>query len=155
MTDRGRSDVIYFRAACHSWSMRDALFERYKSLHRQKLKIEAELETIERQIVGERDNEAAPQPKTKAKPKSPPKSQPKTKPGPEHLAEATKTIARKTITAMREIGAGKPVLRRDVAKSLGISDYAMSYRFRRLQAVGFVEKVGGTHWRVVDIVPEL
>ena len=64
-------------------------------------------------------------------------------------------MAKKTITAMRAVGDGQPVTRRDVAAKLGMSDYATTYRLQRLQSLGFVERVGNQHYRVVDIVPDL
>lgn len=142
-------------------NLRSTLFERYKSLHRQKLKIEAELESIEREITDARHEREAsatkPKPQARSKSKVAPRSkaQPRTKGAKGQLSPVTQEMAKKTITAMRAVGDGQPVTRRDVAAKLGMSDYATTYRLQRLQSLGFVERVGNQHYRVVDIVPDL
>ncbi len=144
--------------------MRTKLFERYKSLHRQKLKIEDELESIERQITDERHERdtaviasSPPQSTTSPKPKAAtrPRAKPKASGAKGQLSRVTQEMARKTITAIRDAGAGQPVTRRDVSAKLGLSDYATTYRLQRLQTLGFVERVGNQLYRVVDIVPAL
>ena len=79
-------------------------------------------------------------------------AKPKTK---GQISAVTREMAIPTLKAMREAGGGEPVLRRDVAKRLGIGDYACTYRLQRLVALGYVERVDSMRYRVAKEVPEL
>jgi len=132
-----------------------SLFERFKSLYRKQVAIDAELKVVEREILAiDRTRPAAAStsniPRTATH-----KSKPKAPSAKGQLAPVTREMAIPTLTAIREAGGGEPVLRRVIAKQLGIGDYACTYRLQRLVALGFVERVGVTHYRVAKEVPEL
>jgi len=127
-----------------------SLFERFKSLCGKQAEIAAELRAVEREILAIDCTKApAPKPAPRAAAKS------KLRPSKGQLSPVTRAMAMKTLAAIREVDAGQPVLRREISKQLGIGDYACAYRLKRLQAIGFVERVGGTHYRVAKEVPDL
>jgi hypothetical protein len=129
-----------------------ALFDRYKSLFKKQVEIAAAIADVEREILA--IETARPVPAPTSKPKSTVK--PKSKPQPKgQLAHVTREMATVTLAAIREAGSGEPVRRREISRQLGIGDYACAYRLKRLQAIGFVERVDGTHYRVAKEVPAL
>lgn len=128
------------------------LLERFKSLCKKQIEIAVELETVEREMLAVEAGRPATAPTRLRKPSAPARSKPKTK---GQISAVTREMAIPTLKAMREAGGGEPVLRRDVAKQLGIGDYACTYRLQRLKALGFVESVGAAHYRVAKEVPEL
>lgn len=139
------------------------LIVRYKSLLKQLVEIEAEAKAVEREILATEHGTvaSAPAPASPAevarrpRRKPGPKPRPKAPELPKTITPTTREMARVTLTAIREAGSGQPVLRRDLARHLGISDYAATHRLRRLRAMGFVEGVADDRYRVVDIVPDL
>lgn len=127
------------------------LMARYRSLHKQHLEVDAELKAVERQILAT-ERAAEPAPKQLPLPQA---KAPKPKASKRGISASTREMVRATVTAIREAGSGEPILRRDLAQRLNLSDYAATHRLRRLRKMGFVERVAGDRYRVVDIVPEL
>jgi hypothetical protein len=125
-----------------------ALFDRYKRLFKKQVEITVAIADVEREILAIETARPAPAPTIESKPTAKPKSKPQ-------LAPVTREMATVTLAAIRTAGSGEPVLRRVIAKQLGIGDYACAYRLKRLQAIGFVERVGSTHYRVAKEVPAL
>lgn len=126
------------------------LLTHLKTLYRRQLEIDAEVNAAEREIFAvEEASTAVPTTPRRARPR------PATGTSSGTSSPPSREMARATLAAMRELGAGQPVTKRDLAARLGLSTIATTHRLRRLRASGFVVRIGRDRYQVVKEVPPL